>query len=1762
MGKTKRRTWRKILLVSLAGLVLLGLVLPVLAELEWPAKIQRFERVDPVYTAVVEPGTAQEDLGLPESLRAILPLPEDTDPSTFLQAQPTADLSDGTEHYDYYYYGYVAPAGKDELYEQGELVIYTISYAAEDGQGVGEVAYRVYGSLDGSENTWFACTEDGTLTGVVEDISVGWGCDGYDSQEEGEYIFQANFMKYDYGSARPYAKITVQAQETESTHCDCGLGEDSYSSQHQTSCPFYQPDCTCDLHQNKNVEGHAEDCPWYVEPVPECTCGAQAGEEHKEDCPLYVEEEHCTCSVGEDVFSHEHEETCPFYEELLCTCQLATNIKGYDHDPTCPQYVQAAENCACGTDGQPIDADNFPWAHKPECVNYAPPECMCLEYVDQEVTIPNGHDGTTTEIQPVAQGFAHVHDPDNMSCPLYGKETVSFTKLDEKSFSARRMDGVQSVMAWEDAQKILTAQEEGKILYAPLGKIEVDETSRQAPAVPVNTLSTRAAGLIDTEQNEYMINSTPTSGNVDREVSSGVVVPGTWTDYLNTIWQNKGVAQSDWADANEVAGLTPWNGQSQAISKSGSTWGVSNASQLVYAMTYADDGDTISINQDINLNGAQHNWTRINFTTKSITINGNNHTIYNLGQCLPDSQSSKAGFMTISGSGKNCVIMNVEFSNARVVMTSPDGNSVSSTGLLRSPSTFGGTCTIKGMHVTDSLFFSNGDANSPIHSSLGGTTALNSFVLERSGVSDGFVYGKNHVGSVASFVHKTINRNVYSDNNLLVSLGADSGSVFSCLNGLSTFENCFGSNNEMYVAMTSGGFIGYAGEGAEYKNCFASGKLEGYQWCGGFAGVNSVGGGFEGVSGSSSANLYTSCYSSVLVGLRSESQQIGGFIGATWYNPWLTITQTSVYKDCYAVGEVGDYTTDLAENSTQCGGFWGSEKWHESAGNLPRSQFVNCYYDKQTTAMREWETGVGKDMPGITGVLTTSTENGSGTVAGLADSPGDQGFTGFSDNSQWVYHSQHYPQLAVFANATAEEWGSQELANLVRACSLASTATVFLNTWNYGFDWDENGVRTTDTVNFHARSETSLAHKGDEYTYDTVRDITTDFTASYSTDQGEHTTNWVELIPGGAKTEPVADDEISHTSYGSNITIDPDSGEGTAVHPGVNWYSVEAEYQGQIGRRPLRIVSLMLVEGGEDETIYSGQRYDHRDGVFLHLIDQLVDNLVIGPDNDKVWAYGAHQAYPTNADGSTTKKFYQVPTEDSNFELTQGAWLYTEIWRAEKTADGLGYVKPSAEEEEYYDESIGQYLSPGYSERVTGIGTGNGDTSTEQKWNGEIPFYPGMATQQKYIVSYHWMLEDGRYASDYKIVTVEPGQYDLQINANQWSGDTSLRPQPLANGETLETDLLYLSAAPDENGDIKLEFPQITSASATASNILHGQNATAAWNPKTSDARVYKMQLEFFADDGTSPWNGTLMGQATLEGQNILEPGAEIPVTISYYWVDQETEDNVQGIRYETTQETDVTLTYTVEEDATTGAYYLRLNKLLNIPDWEPQSDPGSTGEGVDAQQAYINDMMFNTRVTLWVAEGADFQFIKTDEEGTPFGADEATFQLYSCQHQHDASCGGLNDPASCTHQHDELAGAESQAGGCWAVEGDTVKTSSTSATGVVTFDKLKSGQYMLAETKTREGYQLPLGQWLIEMDIDTKDVKITAKGEMPPAFAIVEDTEEKLELRLPNYKIMDMPATGGPGTLGLVVGGVVMIGLGVILMIMLWRKPNSGNEK
>ena len=1537
----------RLICMVLAAVLLLALAVPGLAEHQWSDRIRSFERVDPVYDEAVELGTAQESLHLPDTLRAIVDIPEELDVTTFVQAAPEADTSDGSTSFDYYWYGYVAPQDADALVEAGEKAIYTIYYA--DGQ----LAYRLYGSIAGSENLWFACDEAGNITGAVLDIPVTWS-GSYDGETAGTYTFTASVSAespYHWSGSAPSAQIYVLAGSTEE-----------------------EPVCTCGAQPGEDgVTVHAEDCPCFVAPEPVCTCGAQPGEDgvtvHAEDCPCFVAPEPvCTCGAqpGEDGVTV-HAEDCPCFvaQEPVCTCGAQPGEDGVTvHAEDCPLYVMVLTDCHCGSDGEAIAAENFPWVHQEDCRYFSPTECMCRELVAVEVEDYDGHTGEYmgTHTEYIPGDFSHVHDPSNRDCLLYGKDTVRVTKLDT---------GEETVMAVEDAERLAayqtshhTGDESAQevAMYPALGCISIIEGSEQAGEYDPEMML-YAAGPNEQKMNNAVGNNVKTDGN--QPVKEGnVTIPAAWRNYVNTRFRNQ---YDHWKWAAPPAGTPKWNGTAANVTVGGAdgrTITVSTPQQLREALvTYGNKGTpsaryTIELTRDMDMNGANYNWNSC--LTNNLVLDGKGHTLYNLGCYIDEDNRVYKGFLheALGGSPCNATIKNLNFEGAKLVYDAavnsgdPNAPHVGYGGLFIFASVGTGTITLENVHVRNSIvaqtsprqYEGTTTAADGTQITLGGAVGILGYISKNGNTDDktprpveelcqvsmcsvenSVVAGLGHPGALFTFVNGIYLKNSCGINNTVYSMTqAHGGLLCSCSATFSKLENCFASG-EMYAQSGSGGLVGQMTRNGDIVRCFATGKLEASRTSAGFT----SGGGFNEDGYQYRVNI-EDCYTTVLVGLRSDNNSLGGFIG---YAGKATIDNS------YAAGEVGDFSTDLTKGGN-VGGFVTSKS------NL--HTYRNCYYDKQTTAMREWAAGNNKNLSGVTGLLTsTSPKNKTATNSkgyGMASGKNfGLGPTG------WTYTAGHYPQLTVFADATITDWGDAAVASLVRAASMASTATVFLNTWDEGYDWDKYGVRSSGKVDYNRNVAAGTLHKAGKLTYDTVREIISPFTVTDGT--------WKELIPGGAKTKMKLVSALQGTES-KNVVIA--GGKGTVEGPGMNWFSV-TNADPQTSRaaslsRPLRLIGYMSIDAGNDRTeaaknaVKDGGTYDHRSGVTLTMMDEITDNLVVGINDKDFWSTAKRAWYPTvsNTDTAWSTGFYGVPTDHTNhlatrFSASKNAILNTEIWRVEKNSDG-----------NYIMNSDGTYKTK-YSVKVTGEGTSGGTpgaelTNDEKKWTGNATI--SVSEKQMYVVSYYWQLADGRYVTDSKLVEIVPSSLrHLQVVACR-SDNTP--------ASTLRVDA--------QKGEVASLRPTATGSHVSTDNIPVASPSTAVWKKTNPDTVLKQLSVKMMDNDDN------LRGEATIDEEKIRTVTStnpvDIPVKVTYFYttdVDQGP-GSPQQFREESL-ETTATVTYQLcmTDD---GQYYIQFNRSCE----NGAATPAGTVAYVDGhrlEDLHFKPMHYNVHVAIIVEENA-----------------------------------------------------------------------------------------------------------------------------------------------------------------------------------------------
>lgn len=169
--------------------------------------------------------------------------------------------------------------------------------------------------------------------------------------------------------------------------------------------------------------------------------------------------------------------------------------------------------------------------------------------------------------------------------------------------------------------------------------------------------------------------------------------------------------------------------------------------------------------------------------------------------------------------------------------------------------------------------------------------------------------------------------------------------------------------------------------------------------------------------------------------------------------------------------------------------------------------------------------------------------------------------------------------------------------------------------------------------------------------------------------------------------------------------------------------------------------------------------------------------------------------------------------------------------------------------------------------------------------------------------------------------------------------------------------------------------------------------------------------------------------------------------------------------------------------------------------------------------------------------------FYKEDGNQTALGG--VHFSLYKAK-TGEAGTNGSDDPEAADTK--------------WDMEHPIEKISSDNASdkGKVTFEDLTRGDYLLVETKTLPGYQLPLGYWIVTVDFYGEIETVKGRGDpLPPAFRIENGT-----YYLPNYQKNSLPKAGGSMRVLLLIIGVVILGSAILVSQNNKQKKIRGKKK
>jgi hypothetical protein len=822
-------------------------------------------------------------------------------------------------------------------------------------------------------------------------------------------------------------------------------------------------------------------------------------------------------------------------------------------------------------------------------------------------------------------------------------------------------------------------------------------------------------------------------------------------DYCSAPWD--GTTVTAMTAANTVNGI--------AYNATTNPYNVTTAGQLRWCM-----GNRYSfvLGNNIDLGGyLGSQWTTpINTPSTPVIVDGHGYTIYNYYITNKNANSTYTSLFGSMSSNIDSSIKNLRISNAYL-------NDVSSTYMAIF--TNGSAASVSGCAVENSM----------ASTSLGATGYLSGFANASLNASPEIydncytrnvqLYNRGD-GTGATFAHAagfmggsnslsiTIT-NCFAVDGTIISNGGHSGGFYSCVSPSNdTLTNCF-TNNLIYGNRQTGAFIGVIGATAAggtltVNNCYSSGMIEGVKELGGFmaAAVN---------AGTASVNM-TNCYTTAMVGMNSNGTMLGGFLGTQ--NDLSTTVAAYNIKNCYAAGEVGSLDTDVTPNRTankDVGGFIGVQ-------TTVGMNYTNCYYDKQTTAAREWAGGAYLNnafsattgtsalgiLSGITGMLTTDTTKSGAGLTGTSPKPGLDVANG------WVLTDDRYPQLAVFANPTDDpaspdhfsntNWMTQmQLDNLIQAYSQASVSTVFCNTYEQNYDKTSTLPTTT---------------------YDTVRDLTLKVPLTPADN-----TVWQKIAMSGIPTENTSS-LYGQTPYVCDL-LEDQSGTypiyiASNFTPGIQWLNVQATVGDQIGQRNLRLVPTANLNVGMDKAVAVDELYNHAADVRLAYSTGL-----------RMSANGADittGVYPDSFDISDSRYTLQMPLPAAYQMAFDGADNQYTAVNVGQMDLSVNTTEPRTQITSNATYAADSPANPGYPGGVMYVdGTLWGkdlkldNTGSAQPYNDKFNGVTAFAASDvgSYTITYYWVLQDGRYLTGSKNITVAnplPSSYLKYTGYNMTDG--------------------------------------------------------------------------------------------------------------------------------------------------------------------------------------------------------------------------------------------------------------------------------------------------------------------------------------------------------------------------------------------------------
>lgn len=236
-------------------------------------------------------------------------------------------------------------------------------------------------------------------------------------------------------------------------------------------------------------------------------------------------------------------------------------------------------------------------------------------------------------------------------------------------------------------------------------------------------------------------------------------------------------------------------------------------------------------------------------------------------------------------------------------------------------------------------------------------------------------------------------------------------------------------------------------------------------------------------------------------------------------------------------------------------------------------------------------------------------------------------------------------------------------------------------------------------------------------------------------------------------------------------------------------------------------------------------------------------------------------------------------------------------------------------------------------------------------------------------------------------------------------------------------------------------------------------------------------------------------------------------------------------------------------------------SQVVSMQNDEKQDIEGTTDSpdysGIKPQSGFIQRFM-RTEVT-YINTLTEFAFLKVDESGQKplSGAKFALYELVTDKADDyknivlkTDSNGNLTD----NNQKDD-----------WVL----VNTVISNEYGVISFSGInyKAKEFRLVELTAPPGYTVPIGQWRIVYDEETKSfipVEEASGVKNPPAIEVINpQREDGIQYQIRNYKPQDLPSSGNTGISWFIkTGGALMICSALVIFCLMRKKQKDDSKR